>query len=83
MKRDNTIDLLRGIAALSIVIIHTAFYSGMSYVPPMLQSFTLLIDVPVFMFISGMTYNFGNSIQKNIKALIRKYKKYYCKFFAQ
>ena len=76
MKRDNTIDLFRGIAALSIVIIHTAFWSGSSYVPPIIQSLTLLIDVPLFMFISGMTYNFSNSLQKNIKGLITIWKKY-------
>lgn len=76
MRRDNTIDLFRGIAALSIVIIHTAFWSGSSYVPPIIQSLTLLIDVPLFMFISGMTYNFSNSLQKNIKGLITIWKKY-------
>lgn len=76
MKRDNTIDLFRGIAALAIVIIHTSFWSGSSYVPPIIQSLTLLIDVPLFMFISGMTYNFSNSLQKNIKGLINIWKKY-------
>lgn len=53
--RDENIDILRGICAISIVLIHTTFWSGESYVPQYIQSLSLLIDVPAFFFISGLT----------------------------
>ncbi len=53
--RAHYIDLVRGICALSIVFIHTCFCSGGSYVPMPMQSISLLLDVPAFFFIAGMT----------------------------
>ncbi|MGN1336996.1 MAG: acyltransferase family protein [Candidatus Coprovivens sp.] len=75
-KRDNLIDIFRGIAVLSIIIIHTTFWSGSSYVPDYIKSLSLIIDVPLFIFISGMTFNFSNSVMKNIKGLFNIWKKY-------
>lgn len=48
MKRDYYLDFLRGIAALNIIIIHTAFWSGEGYVPTIIKNLTLLLDVPFF-----------------------------------
>lgn len=53
--RDENIDILRGICAISIVLIHTTFWSGGGYVPQYIQSLSLLIDVPAFFFVSGLT----------------------------
>lgn len=75
-KRDNSIDILRGIAVFAIIIIHTTFWSGESYVPDIVRSLSLLIDVPLFIFISGMTFNFNKSVSKTIKGLISVWKKY-------
>jgi len=75
-KRDNLIDIFRGIAILAIIIIHTTFWSGSSYVPDYIRSLSLIIDVPLFIFISGMTFNFSNSVMKNIKGLFNIWKKY-------
>lgn len=75
-KRDYNIDFFRGIATIWIIFIHTCFWSGASYVPVWLQSFSLIIDVPLFMFISGMSFNFHNSIFKIIKSFIDIWKKY-------
>lgn len=75
-KRDNVIDILRGFAVFAIIIIHTTFWSGESYVPELVRSLSLLIDVPVFIFISGITFNFNDSINKTIKGLINIWKKY-------
>ncbi|ETD25778.1 acyltransferase family protein [Helicobacter canis] len=52
--RDDALDILRGICVISIVLIHTTFWSGGSYVPQAVQSLSLLIDVPAFFFIAGM-----------------------------
>ena len=53
--RAHYIDLVRGICAVSIVFIHTCFHSGDAYVPMPMRSISLLLDVPAFFFIAGMT----------------------------
>lgn len=52
-NRDPLIDCVRGIAVLGVLAIHTAFWSGSEYVPDWFQSLTLLVDVPLFFFVSG------------------------------
>lgn len=67
MKRDNFIDFIRGLAAIWIILIHTCFWSGELYTPLWLRSLVLIIDVPLFVFISGMSFNFSNSFIKGLK----------------
>jgi surface polysaccharide O-acyltransferase-like enzyme len=52
-KRDYSIDFFKGITAISIIFIHTVWWSGQSYVPNIVAQFSLLIDVPLFFFLSG------------------------------
>ena len=66
VKRDNSIDFFRGVAAIWIIFIHTCFWSGEVYVPVWLKSLSLIIDVPLFIFISGMTFNFSNDFRIKI-----------------
>lgn len=61
-SRSSFIDLARGICALSIVFIHTVFWSGSGYVPTYVASLSLLIDVPVFFFLSGMACAGANKV---------------------
>ena len=75
-ERNYNIDFLRGIATLYIVLIHTAWWSGNSYLPEWFRNTILIIDVPVFIFISGISFNFVNSIMKNIKGIIIQWKKW-------
>ena len=75
-RRDYNIDFFRGIATLWIIFIHTCFWSGEEYVPSILRQISLIIDVPIFMFISGMSFNFNKSIFKNIKGFIKLWGKY-------
>ena len=76
MKRDNTIDFLRGFAAIWIILIHTCFWSGEAYVPIWLRSLSLIIDVPLFIFISGMTFNINKDFFKSLKGLIKFWRKW-------
>ncbi len=76
MKRDNAIDFLRGFATIWIIFIHTCFWSGEAYVPLWLRSLSLFIDVPLFMFISGMTFNINKNFFKSLKGLIKIWKKW-------
>lgn len=75
-ERNYNIDFLRGIATIWIIVIHTAWWSGASYLPAWFSNLTLLLDVPVFMFISGVSFNYVNSIMKNLKGLIAQWKKW-------
>ena len=75
-KRNNNIDFLRGIATICIILIHTAFWSGELYLPVWFKNLTLIIDVPVFMFISGISFSYVNSAIKNVYALIKQWKKW-------
>lgn len=52
-RRNAYVDMLRGVAALGIVAIHTACWAGNSYVPRQFLSITLALDVPFFFFLSG------------------------------
>ena len=75
-KRNYNLDFLRGIATLFIILIHTTFCSGETYLPAWFKNLSLFIDVPVFMFISGMSFNFIKSITKNLKGILGQWKKW-------
>lgn len=79
-SRNYNLDFYRGFAAIWIVFIHCCFWSGDGYVPLNVKSLSLFIDVPLFMFISGMTYNYSNSVKKTINGLLKLYFKYFVFF---
>ncbi len=69
MKRDLYIDFAKGLATLSIIFIHTAFWSGQFYIPSEFRLISLLIDVPIFFALSGITSS-GN-IEKTLYRLLK------------
>ena len=69
MKRDLYIDFAKGLATLSIIFIHTAFWSGQLYLPSEVRTLSLLIDVPVFFALSGLTS--GNNVEKTLCRLLK------------
>ena len=73
MKRNNNLDFFRGFAILWIILIHTCFHSGDAYVPVIVKTMSLIIDVPVFLFLAGYTFHYTNSFEKNIKGLLKIY----------
>ena len=52
-QRLESVDIWKGVTILSVLVIHTCFYSGRLYLPDWTRRVTLLLDVPVFFFISG------------------------------
>ncbi|WP_018675015.1 acyltransferase family protein [Riemerella columbina] len=69
MKRDLYIDFAKGLATLSIIFIHTAYWSGQLYLPTEVRILSLLFDVPLFFALSGITS--GNSIEKTCFRLLK------------
>ena len=64
MKRDLYIDFAKGLATLSIIFIHTAFWSGQFYIPTEVRVLSLLFDVPLFstnIFLS-LSFSYSRSI---------------------
>ena len=75
-QRDNSLDFLRGWAAINIIFIHTCFWTGEAYVPVYIRSLSLLVDVPFFFFLSGWSFSYVNSFWQSIRGLLDIYKKY-------
>lgn len=69
MKRDLYIDFAKGLATLSIIFIHTAFWSGQFYIKPEIRVFSLVFDVALFYALSGITS--GNKIEKTFYRLLK------------
>ena len=75
-QRDLHYDLWKGIATLNIILIHTAFWSGESYVPDLARSLVLFLDVPFFLFCSGACQHYVPSARKQISSLRGLYLKW-------
>lgn len=75
-QRNNYLDFLRGLAAINIIVIHTCFWSGDSYVPTIVKSLSLLLDVPFFFFLAGWSRSYSPTFKRTIHSLIDLYGKY-------
>lgn len=69
MKRDLYIDFAKGFATISIIFIHTAFWSGQFYLPTEVRVFSLVFDVALFYALSGITS--GNNVEKTLYRLLK------------
>jgi hypothetical protein len=69
MNRDLYIDFAKGLATLSIIFIHTAFWSGQFYIPAEVRVFSLVFDVALFYALSGITS--GAHIEKTLYRLLK------------
>ncbi|ALR32237.1 acyltransferase [Chryseobacterium sp. IHB B 17019] len=69
MNRDLYIDFAKGLATISIIFIHTAFWSGQLYIPAEVRVFSLVFDVALFYALSGITS--GSNIEKTLYRLLK------------
>ena len=69
MNRDLYIDFAKGVATISIIFIHTVFWSGQLYIPTEMRVLSLLFDVPLFYALSGITS--GNNVEKTLFRLLK------------
>lgn len=70
-ERDYSIDFAKGVTVISIIFIHTVWWSGTSYAPDILRQLSLLIDVPLFFFLSGCSATFSFKKEKPFSGLVR------------
>lgn len=75
-QRNYYLDFLRGLAAINVIVIHTCFWSGESYVPTIVKSLSLLLDVPFFFFLAGWSRSYSPTFKRTIHSLIDLYGKY-------
>lgn len=70
--RDEHLDSLRGIGALSIVFIHSIYYGYASYIfPQWLMSLVLLVDVPFFFYLSGWSARYIKGMSKVLNGIFK------------
>lgn len=74
--RNNYIDVLKGIAIISVIFIHTVFHSGDKYVPTWFSNFSLLFEVPMFFFLAGWSYSYSKSNKSYVQGIILTQIKY-------
>lgn len=74
MERNKRIDIIRGLGAINIILIHTAWWSGQGYLPEWYANILLIIDVPIFFFLAGSV---GLSKKNRIIDSIRRVYKVY------
>ncbi len=72
-ERNHLIDVLRGIAAINIIFIHTVFWSGTSYVPDFMRNIALFLDVPFFFFLAGWSFSYSDKWENVIKKSVELY----------
>lgn len=68
--RNYYIDVLKGIAIISVILIHTAFHSGTSYVPSWFANFTVLFEVPMFFFLAGWSYAHSKNNKSYVQNMV-------------
>ena len=74
--RDYNLDFFKGLASISIVFIHTAFYSGETYIPGIMRMICLLVDVPLFIFLSGWGISYNKDYKKIFYGMINTWVKW-------
>lgn len=71
-ERDTCLDFYRGIAAISIVLIHTVYWSGGGYLgESILYTLVLMVDVPLFVFLSGWSAFYTSCVEKTFLNLLK------------
>jgi surface polysaccharide O-acyltransferase-like enzyme len=75
-ERDLFVDSFKGLVILWVIHIHTVFWTGYYYLPDSIRQMSLLIDVPIFFFISGYLVkpaDIGRLFRKPLKQFVRLY----------
>ena len=74
--RDTYLDFFKGILILSVIHIHTVYWSLYAYLPDIVRQLSYLVDIPIFFFFSGYLSKSSRFIASG-KAVIRQYIRLY------
>ena len=78
-ERDSYFDAFKGMMILSVINIHTVYWSLKPYTPDIVRELAYFIDIPIFFFISGYFAKhseFLKTTRQVLRQLIRLYLKY-------
>ncbi|MGD9782345.1 MAG: acyltransferase family protein [Kiritimatiellia bacterium] len=79
--RDAYVDFVRGLLLLSVIHIHTVYWSLLTYIPDGVRHAAYLVDIPIFFFISG--YLFKNpSFLGALRSAWRQFSRLYLQYLA-
>ncbi len=77
--RDTYFDAFKGMMILSVINIHTVYWSLKPYTPDILRELAYFVDIPIFFFISGYFARYTSfwlSAGQALRQLIRLYLRY-------
>lgn len=76
--RSGLLDGVKGVTIINIIFIHSVWWSGQMYMPhDIIRQSALVIDVPIFFFISGMV---ARSRQITVGLMVRRFLRLYIPF---
>ena len=80
-RRDNYLDFVRGFMILSVIHIHTVYWSLAAYIPDIVRQLAYLVDIPIFFFISGYLFK-NTTLLVTIKTAFRQFLRIYLHYVA-
>lgn len=70
-KRDENLDFYRGLVMLEVVLAHTCYFSGQSYVPEIMRTICLLYEMPLLVFLAGRSAQHRNGLSAIFAGLLK------------
>lgn len=70
-KRDSYIDVVKGLMMVSVINIHTVYWSLAKHTPDIMRQLAYFIDIPIFFFISGYLLLLSGFIETSKKFLLQ------------
>jgi len=75
-KRDTYLDFIRGLMILSVIHIHTVYWSLAAHIPDMVRQLAYLVDIPIFFFISGTLFK-NTTVWVSVRTAFRQFLRIY------
>jgi len=80
-KRDTYLDFTRGLLILSVIHIHTVYWSLAAFIPDIVRQLAYLVDIPIFFFISGTLFK-NTTVWVSVRTAFRQFLRIYLHYVA-
>lgn len=77
--RDTYLDFVRGLLMLSVIHIHTVWWSLAPFTPDMVRHLAYLVDIPIFFFISGYLFK-NTTFLVSVRAAWKQFTRLYLQY---